>query len=399
MTAASLPPATVLIVTLALATCAALLFRPRKTDAEVLFAIFCGSVALAMLRPFVAPEAGWLWWVVAVGGAATCNAYWLVSRALFRGDGAVGWPHAGVALGVAVLIVLWRVATRDTPAAEGSVVAVVGAVLDLAGSAMLVLAAAEALRGWSAAMPRDERRLRLGFVLVFGGCVLAGTVSRALLGSTAGGSGLITVVNSLCASAIVIYTLWALARRRRQRSAVNRVVATAGLGDADADVDADATATIATAEDRRLAAAILRLLEVEAIHREPELKVADLARRLGSAEHKVSRAITHGLGERNFNQLVNRHRIREACRLLEDPGSTLTVLEISARAGFASLGPFNRAFKAATGVTPSAWRLGQRGADAAAAGVENAPSSGRVGSAAGSESLPQLVSLGGSMRG
>ena len=373
MTAASLPPATVLIVTLALGASAGLLFRPRKTDAEVLFAIFCGSVALAMLRPFVAPEAGALWWAVAIGGSATCNAYWLVSRALFRGDGAVGWPHAGVALGVAVLIVLWRVATREAPVAEGSVVAAVGAVLDLAGSAMLVLAAAEALRGWSAAMPLDERRLRLGFVLVFGGCVLAGTVSRALLGSTAGGSGLITVVNSLCASAIVIYTLWALARRRRQRAMSNDVVATAGLA------DADAPETIATAEDRRLAAAILRLLEVEAIHREPELKVADLARRLGSAEHKVSRAITHGLGERNFNQLVNRHRIREACRLLEDPGSSLTVLEISARAGFASLGPFNRAFKAATGVTPSAWRLGQREADAAAAGVERAPSSGRGG--------------------
>ena len=56
-------------------------------------------------------------------------------------------------------------------------------------------------------------------------------------------------------------------------------------------------------------------------------------------------------GERNED-----HRIRHACRLLEDPSSTLTVLEISVEPGFASLGPFNRAFKAAMGQTPSAYR-------------------------------------------
>jgi AraC-like DNA-binding protein len=357
---AHLPPTTIALVALALGAVVSLLLRPRKTDAEVLFAIFCGSVALAMLRPFVAPEAEWLWWTVAIGGSATCNVYWLVSRALFRGDGAVGWPHAAVALGVAVLIVVWRVATRGAPVVEGSMVAAVGALLDLAGSAMLVLAAAEALRGWSASLPAAERRLRLGFVLVFGGCVLAGTVSRALIGEAPGAPTVLAVINSVCASAIVLYTLWALAQRRRGRAVEP------GLITPEVESPMPANGHAVTAEDRRLAAAIVHLLEVEGIHRDPELKVADLARRLRSAEHKVSRAITHGLGERNFNQLVNRHRLREACRLLEDPVSSLTVLEISLAAGFASLGPFNRAFKAALGMTPSAWRAARAGARARA---------------------------------
>jgi AraC-like DNA-binding protein len=357
---AHLPPTTIALVALALGAVVSLLLRPRKTDAEVLFAIFCGSVALAMLRPFVAPEAEWLWWTVAIGGSATCNVYWLVSRALFRGDGAVGRPHAAVALGVAVLIVVWRVATRGAPVVEGSMVAAVGALLDLAGSAMLVLAAAEALRGWSASLPAAERRLRLGFVLVFGGCVLAGTVSRALIGEAPGAPTVLAVINSVCASAIVLYTLWALAQRRRGRAVEP------GLITPEVESPMPANGHAVTPEDRRLAAAIVHLLEVEGIHRDPELKVADLARRLRSAEHKVSRAITHGLGERNFNQLVNRHRLREACRLLEDPGSSLTVLEISLAAGFASLGPFNRAFKAALGMTPSAWRAARAGAHARA---------------------------------
>jgi AraC-like DNA-binding protein len=70
-------------------------------------------------------------------------------------------------------------------------------------------------------------------------------------------------------------------------------------------------------------------------------------------------------GERNFDQLVNRHRIRDACRLLEDPVSTRPVLEISGSVGCASLGPFDRAFKAATGLTPSASRAGRMARDAA----------------------------------
>jgi hypothetical protein len=42
--------------------------------------------------------------------------------------------------------------------------------------------------------------------------------------------------------------------------------------------------------------------------------------------------------------------------LLAGPGSTSSILEISGRCGFASLGPFNRAFKATMGCTPTAYR-------------------------------------------
>lgn len=350
MTGMSLPVSTLVVVALALAITLHLLLQRRKSDAEVLFALFCGSIALAMLQPWVTPQAGAFWWLIAVGGSATCNAYWLVARALFRGDGAVRWPHATVAIGIAVLIVAWRVSTRGEPVLAGSTIAVLGELLKFAGAAVLALALAEAVRGWSATLPSKERRLRLGFVLVLGGCVLAGTVSRALAGTVPEAAAWAPVVTSLCAMAIMLYTSWALRVRRQQRDRAGSDL------DASAQVHADASGPTPTPEDRRLAAAIVHLLEVEAIHRQPELKVADLARRLRSAEHKVSRAITIGLGERNFNRLVNGHRIRHACQLLADPDSTLSVLEISAESGFASLGPFNRAFKAATGVTPSSYR-------------------------------------------
>ncbi|MBK8286554.1 MAG: helix-turn-helix transcriptional regulator [Ahniella sp.] len=346
----TVPLTTIAVVILAFSATVGLLFLRKKTDAEVLFALFCGSVALAMLRPFVSPDTVWLWWVVAVGGSATCNAYWLVSRALFRGHGAVGWPHVAVALSVAILIVVWRVAARDGNVAEGSALAVVGELLSLSGSAMLVLAFSEGLRGWSGMMGRDELRLRLGFLTVFGGCVMVGTISGVVTKSFSDGYAWQPAVNSVCAMAIVVFTLWALAHRRRQRSQEPELHQSLPVAISEESGPGE------TPEDRNIAAAILRLFEVESIHREPELRVADVTRRLGTVEHKISRAISHGLGERNFNQLVNRHRINDACRLLDDPSSTMTILEISFEVGFASLGPFNRAFKAATGLTPSAYR-------------------------------------------
>lgn len=342
------PWLTALVVTLTLGSTLALLRQRHKSDAELLFAMFCGSLALSMLRPWVDPQSGWLWWAVVVGGCATCNGFWLVSRALFRGDGAVRGPHIAVAGSIASMIVAYRWSALGAPWPGQGMAAIVGALLDLASSSILALTLVESLRGWSAAMPRPERRLRLSFVLVFGGCVLAATISGALANAFSPWATWHPSVVSLCAVSIVVYMQWALRQRRRHPLALP----TAGSA---------AVMPTPTAEHESLAAGILHLLEHEQIYREPDLKVADLAERLGSAEHKVSRAITLALGERNFNALINRYRVAHACRLLAEPANARTVLEISLEAGFASLGPFNRAFKAATGCTPTRYRA-ERGA-------------------------------------
>ncbi len=342
-----IPGLTALVVTLALASMLSLLLRHRKSDAELLFAVFCGSLAVSMLRPWVPTDAGWLWWAAAVGGCATCNAYWLVARALFRGDGAVGTAHIAVAAGIAVMIVAVRWSAAQGAEANGVLTEVMGALLELASSSILALSFVEGLRGGFGSLPPQERRLRTAFLLTFGGCVLAATLSGALAQAYPALAPWRPGVIALCALAIVVYTQWALLVRRR------RPLRAGGPAPLPAPA---ASPTAPSAEHAALAARIRRLLEVDQVYREPELKVADLAERLGSAEHKVSRAITGVLGERNFNALVNRHRVEHACRLLSEPGARRSVLDISLDAGFASLGPFNRAFKAATGRTPSQFR-------------------------------------------
>jgi AraC-like DNA-binding protein len=100
-----------------------------------------------------------------------------------------------------------------------------------------------------------------------------------------------------------------------------------------------------------------RLIDEEQIHRSDGLSVASLAARVGAPEYRLRQLINQRLGYRNFNAFVNAHRIADACTALADPQRReVAVLTIALDAGFQSIGPFNRAFKAATGLTPSEFR-------------------------------------------
>lgn len=87
------------------------------------------------------------------------------------------------------------------------------------------------------------------------------------------------------------------------------------------------------------------------------LTIGALAHEVGAPEHRLRRLINDRLGHRNFAAFVNTHRIEAAKRLLSDPAKARTpVSAIAFELGFGSLGPFNRAFKEATGLTPTEWR-------------------------------------------
>lgn len=312
--------------------------RGGATPAEVAFGVFCGSIAMAVLRPWLGDAPAWAQVVAAVGSGATCNAYWLVARGLFGGPHAIRRAHVAVAAAVTLLLFAHHAAAGLAP---GTLVAtLVDALLALASSAMLVLIPVEALRGFGA-QPPAERRLRavfLGMVLISIG---ATTVLTALAEAAPAFGPWRQLAVAVAVLAILVVTHRMLQARRSARP-----MPAAGACETPAPV---------TDDDRALAEAIRRALHVDGLYRQPELKVADLAQHIGSAEHRVSRVITRVLGERNFLQLVNRHRVAHACELLVRYPAR-SILEVSADAGFASLGPFNRAFKAAMGCTPSAWR-------------------------------------------
>ncbi len=101
--------------------------------------------------------------------------------------------------------------------------------------------------------------------------------------------------------------------------------------------------------------------------RETGLTIRTLAAKLASPEHLLRRLINGHLGYRNFSAFLNSYRISAARKRLVDPERARTpILTIALDLGYASLGPFNRAFKAATGTTPTDYRqknLGRNSAD------------------------------------
>jgi AraC-like DNA-binding protein len=93
------------------------------------------------------------------------------------------------------------------------------------------------------------------------------------------------------------------------------------------------------------------------LYRQEKLTIGQLAAAIGEQEYKVRKVINQEMGYRNFIDFTNSYRIKEATDLLKDRSKTeLTILEIAYKTGFNSIGPFNRSFKQATGLTPTDYR-------------------------------------------
>ena len=106
---------------------------------------------------------------------------------------------------------------------------------------------------------------------------------------------------------------------------------------------------------------IRRALEDEQLYRQPGLSVSELARQVGVPEYRLRHLIHHHLGYRNFNALLHHYRIAEVCAALEDPAKDNTpVLTLALSSGYQSINPFNRAFRASKGMTPTEYRRTQQ---------------------------------------
>ncbi len=76
----------------------------------------------------------------------------------------------------------------------------------------------------------------------------------------------------------------------------------------------------------------------------------------------MRRAINGQMGYRNFASFLNSFRLAEVKAALADPTQKeVPIITIALDAGFGSLGPFNRAFREAEGITPSAFRAQSNG--------------------------------------
>lgn len=110
-------------------------------------------------------------------------------------------------------------------------------------------------------------------------------------------------------------------------------------------------------EEAIIAAKLAGQGDPDPVWRRQGLTIGAAADVLGLPEYRLRQLINRKLGFRNFSEFLNAQRIAVAKAELRAPEKrNVRISTIAFDLGYASLGPFNRAFKDATGMSPREWR-------------------------------------------
>lgn len=265
---------------------------------------------------------------------------WSFARAIFDAP----WPPALLNVAAAALILgTWLMHVVDGWV-DPAIASGAGTVLRTGG--LIAMAHALWLAWWG--RPDDlverRRRFRLWFV-----AVIALQVTAVLAVELAFGEGRVPAwldtINALAIAAVMLVLSIPMLRLRKVFFEPDRPPP-------DEPGRLAETGTTLDMYHRRL----LALMD-EGFYRETGLTIPVLAKRLDYPEHQLRKLINGHLGFRNFSAFLNSYRVEDAKQRLADPDAARTpVLTIALDLGYGSLGPFNRAFKALTGMTPTEYR-------------------------------------------
>ena len=323
---------------------------------SVLFALGAASYTIVSASAFALAPSHWLMplRVIAIGNPVV---FCLFAAALFDDDFRPSWRHAAAWLAVVAfgIFSLWSgvALARWTCSGLGLAFNALGVWYVLAGRAFDLV--------------EERRRLRAVLVILVAVYSAAIITSEIAWPSGSGGPALY-LANSIGVLAITLMFAVALlavnndgalislpASARSAQAVVSPAILPRRPAAAPARGD-----TAERDEDASLLAALLRLMEHDKAYREEGLSIGCLAGKLGIPEYGLRRLINRRLGYRNFNAFLNFYRLDDVMAALADPAQeAVPILTIALDAGFQSLGPFNRAFKAQAGMTPSEFRRQQ----------------------------------------
>ncbi len=308
------------------------------------------SAALLMLSvvgylvtssPALRVPIAWLLPVTMLLAVSVPYCLWLFARAVFEAP----WPHPVVATVPLVIGLAAWVVNLFEGLSGTALQAIVGTVMRATALIIVVHALWLAMTGRPDDLVERRRSFRLLFVGIVAAQVIAVLIMELVLGGVSPPPWL-ELTNVLVILGITLGLAIPLLR----------------VSPEILPLDISRPPAAAPAENNLAPAAGVyrdKLLDLMAggAYRETGLTISRLAGQLDYPEHQLRRLINRHLGFRNFSAFLNSYRIDEARKRLADPDDVrLPILTIALDLGYGSLGPFNRAFKEATGTTPTDFR-------------------------------------------
>lgn len=332
-------------------------FVRKKHTSHILFAIFCGSIAMTLAKDISDEYIGAYQYLIGLGTVATCNCYWLLSRSLFRRKDAIGSHHLVLALAISLLIFIKQ---GYLFASSASIIVnnddsltphILSELTVLLSSCMLVLPFWEGCRGYKSASKQDKAQ-RIFFLISFSSAVMISKMSLAITAIEPGATE--WVISSLILFVLIntqVLMVWRY-RKPQEGAVTNQTETTKVLYPLSEPQD-----NAAFCVERQTAEAVKSLLIEQKLFLRANLKVGDIAKALNLPEYRVSKVFRSYFNAKNFNQYINELRIEYAREILMEPSKKQwPVLVVGLESGFASVGPFTRAFKTQTGLTPNQYR-------------------------------------------
>lgn len=273
--------------------------------------------------------------------------FWILSSAIFKDHfrlKAWHWLLLFGKIAVSALLVypvLDQISMRGPIESETVLAHII--VPTLISLAFVLFAIFQTYSGRKDDLVETRRRLREVHILMTGSVITFGIFSHLILrGKTL--SEVLDLINVLLAWGLILAFMYLVLELKD------------GLVDPEPSMGTEEEERIVQA-DPILKKKLVLAFEEEKLYRKEGLTIGQLAEDLEVQEYKLRRLINQAMGFRNFPDFLNRYRIQEACEILLDPRKDeLPIIRIAMDLGYQSLGPFNRAFKELTGVTPTEFR-------------------------------------------
>jgi AraC-like DNA-binding protein len=331
---------------------AILLFRDgRKLIAARiagLYALGVGAYVIESASAFVGHTPAWLLPLRIVGGANPVIFY-LLAAALFTDDFTPRRIHFAAWAAMAILSIAC-ILSGDRALHLGA---------SLLSLACNVVAIRYAIVGRSEDLVEERRRFRTFFIIAAALYSVAQISAEAIVSNGPPRSSL-ELANSFGITVMALVFSIALLALNRDGFIISFGGAKLPIPQPGKDAPAaskDPAPDATGKQEDALLGALRRLMHEDKIYREEALSVGALSEKLRVPDYRLRRLINQRLCYRNFTAFLNDYRLADVAAALSDPKrADVPILTIALECGFQSIGPFNRAFKAHTGMTPTEFR-------------------------------------------